>query len=152
MASTGACGYLKRGRHGKGGGNWGKGFGRYGFVLQMKDISTNQIQGFPKTKCPHPICQYNMIDGHLKCPQCHRQVEPVTDANVATEVARREATARTKGIPFSMDKVIFHHPRRARFPVRAAASSSTGPLYHRSSYGLPRDVAKKYVKVVMQRL
>ena len=53
----------------------------------MKDISTNQIQGFPKTRCPHPICQYHMIDGHLKCPQCHRQIEPVTDANIATEVA-----------------------------------------------------------------
>ena len=45
---------------------WGKGFGRYGIVLQMKDVSTNQIQGFPKTKCPHLICQYNMVDGHLK--------------------------------------------------------------------------------------
>ncbi|CAL1147165.1 unnamed protein product, partial [Cladocopium goreaui] len=41
------------------------------------------------------------------------QIELVTDANVATEVARREATARTKGVPFSMDKVIFHHPRLA---------------------------------------
>ena len=63
----------------------------------MKDASTNQIQGFPKTKCHHPICQYNMVDGHLKCLQCHRQIEPVTDANVATQAARREATARTKG-------------------------------------------------------
>ena len=48
-------------------------------------------------RCPHPICRYLMVDGHLKCPQCFRQIEPVTDANIATEVARREATARTKG-------------------------------------------------------
>ena len=73
------------------------------------------------------------------------------DANVATEVARREAPARTKGIPFSMDKVIFHHPRRARFSARAAASSSSGLLRHRSSYGLLRDMAKKYVKAVFKR-
>ena len=112
MTSTGACGFRRCGKFGKGGGNWGKGYGRHGFVLQLSDVSTNQIQGFPKVRCNHPICRYNMVDGHLKCPQCHRQMEPVTDANVATEVARREATARTKGIPFSMDKVIFPSPKK----------------------------------------
>ena len=151
MTSTGACGFRKSGRFGKGGGNWGKGYGRGGFVLQLADVSTTQIQGFPRTRCTHPICRYNMVDGHLKCPQCHRQLEPVTDANVATEVARREAMARTKGIPFSMDRVIFHHPRRARFSARAAASGSTTALRHRSSYGLLRDMAKKYVKAVYKR-
>ena len=36
--------------------------------------------------------------------------------------------------------------------MRAAASSSTGPLRHGSSYGLLRDMAKnKYVKAVMKR-
>lgn len=43
MTITDACICLwifRRGRHGKGGGNWGKGFGRYGFDLQMKDISS----------------------------------------------------------------------------------------------------------------
>ena len=73
-----------------------------------------QIQEFPKCRCPHPIGRYLLVGGHLKWPQCFRQIELVTDANVATEVARREATARTKGVPFSMDKVIFHHPRRAQ--------------------------------------
>jgi hypothetical protein len=52
MTSTDACGFQRRGRHGKGG-NWGKGYGRYGFQLQMKDISVSQIQEFPKTRCLH---------------------------------------------------------------------------------------------------
>ena len=114
MTSTDACGFQRHGRHGKGGGNWGKGCGRFGFQLQMQDISVSQIQEFPRVRCSHPICRYQMVDGHLKCPQRFRQIEPVTDANIATEVARREASASTRGGPFSMDKVIFNHPRRQK--------------------------------------
>ena len=67
-------------------------YGRYGFQLQMKDISVKQIQDFPKTRCLHPTCGYQMVDSHLKWPQCFRQIEPVTEANIATEVARRKAS------------------------------------------------------------
>ena len=67
-------------------------YGRYGFQLQMKDISVKQIQEFPKTRCLHPTCGYQMVDSHLKWPQCFRQIEPVTEANIATEVARRKAS------------------------------------------------------------
>ena len=124
LTSTDACGFQRRGRNAQGGGNWNKGQGRYGFDLQFKDISYCQIQDTPQVQCRHPICGYLMIDGHLKCPQCFRQMEPVTDANIATEVARREASARTRGVPFSMDKVIFNHPRRGR-------NLKEGLLHHR---------------------
>ena len=112
VAMEDACGFLRRGRRGDYGGNWGKGYGRGNFELRMKDISSTQIQRFPKFRCTHPTCRYNMVDGHLKCPQCGRQMEAVTDANIATEIVRREAMARARGVPFSLDKVVFHHPRR----------------------------------------
>ena len=94
-----------------------------------------------------------MMDGHLKCPRCFRQMEPVTDANIATEVARREAMARTRGVPFSMDKVIFNHPRRgrvARQPEKGSSSSSTA-VRTRSTYGNLRDMAKNYVRSFKKR-
>ncbi|CAL1139216.1 unnamed protein product [Cladocopium goreaui] len=140
MTSTDACGLQRRGRNGPGGGNWNRGQGRVGFELQFKDISYNQIQDSPQVRCSHPICGYLMMDGHLKCPRCFRQMEPVTDANIATEVARREAMARTRGVPFSMDKVIFNHPRRgrvARQPEKGSSSSSTA-VRTRSTWQLER--------------
>lgn len=92
-----------------------------------------------------------MVDGRVKCPQCFRQIEPVTDANIATEVARREAMARTKGVPFSMDKVLFHHARRAKMSQKAQSSSGSGPARSRSNYGLLRDRAKNYVRSFRKR-
>ncbi|CAL1138042.1 unnamed protein product, partial [Cladocopium goreaui] len=153
MTSTDACGFQRRGRNGPGGGNWSRGQGRHGFELQFKDISYNQIQDTPQVRCSHPICGYLMMDGHLKCPRCFRQMEPVTDANIATEVARREAMARTRGVPFSMDKVIFNHPRRgrvARQPEKGSSSSSTA-VRTRSTYGNLRDMAKNYVRSFKKR-
>ncbi|CAL1170385.1 unnamed protein product [Cladocopium goreaui] len=153
MTSTDACGFQRRGRNGPGGGNWSRGQGRHGFELQFKDISYNQIQDTPQVRCGHPICGYLMVDGHLKCPRCSRQMEPVTDANIATEVARREAMARTRGVPFSMDKVIFNHPRRgrvARQPEKGSSSSSTA-IRTRSTYGNLRDMAKNYVRSFKKR-
>ncbi|CAL1159387.1 unnamed protein product [Cladocopium goreaui] len=153
MTSTDACGFQRRGRNGPGGGNWSRGQGRHGFELQFKDISYNQIQDTPQVRCGHPICGYLMMDGHLKCPRCFRQMEPVTDANIATEVARREAMARTRGVPFSMDKVIFNHPRRgrvARQPEKGSSSSSTA-IRTRSTYGNLRDMAKNYVRSFKKR-
>ena len=153
MTSTDACGFQRRGRNGPGGGNWNRGQGRHGFELQFKDISYNQIQDTPQVRCSHPICGYLMMDGHLKCPRCFRQMEPVTDANIATEVARREAMARTRGVPFSMDKVIFNHPRRgrvARQPEKGSSSSSTA-VRTRSTYGNLRDMAKNYVRSFKKR-
>ncbi|CAL1173822.1 unnamed protein product [Cladocopium goreaui] len=153
MTSTDACGFQRRGRNGPGGGNWSRGQGRHGFELQFKDISYNQIQDTPQVRCGHPICGYLMVDGHLKCPRCSRQMEPVTDANIATEVARREAMARTRGVPFSMDKVIFNHPRRgrvARQPEKGPSSSSTA-IRTRSTYGNLRDMAKNYVRSFKKR-
>eukprot|EP00435_Cladocopium_sp_Y103_P018363 s2259_g4.t1 len=73
------------------------------------------------------------------------QLEPVTDAHVATEVARREAMARTRGVPFSMDKVVFNSPRRSRIGTRAGSSSSD-PTRTRSSYGLLKDMAKNHLR------
>eukprot|EP00435_Cladocopium_sp_Y103_P054949 s1214_g18.t1 len=146
LTSAEACGYQRRGRWGKGGGgHWGKGHGKEGFELRTKDVSTNEIQIFPKMRCPNGVCRYFMIDGHIKCPQCHMQLEPVTDAHVATEVARREAMARTRGVPFSMDKVVFNSPRRARVGTRAGSSSSD-PTRTRSSYGLLKDMAKNHLR------
>ena len=153
MTSTDACGFQRRGRNGPGGGNWNRGTGRHGFELQFKDISYNQIQDSPQVRCRHPICGFLMVDGHLKCPQCFRQMEPVTDANIATEVARREAMARTRGVPFSTDKVIFNHPRRgrvARQPEKGASSSSTA-VRTRSTYGNLRDMARNYVRSFKKR-
>ena len=153
MTSTDACGFQRRGRNGPGGGNWNRGQGRHGFELQFKGISYNQIQDTPQVRCSHPICGYLMMDGHLKCPRCFRQMEPVTDANIATEVARREAMARTRGVPFSMDKVIFNHPRRgrvARQPEKGSSSSSTA-VRTRSTYGNLRDMAKNYVRSFKKR-
>ncbi|CAL1165493.1 unnamed protein product [Cladocopium goreaui] len=153
MTSTDACGFQRRGRNGPGGGNWSRGQGRHGFELQFKDISYNQIQDTPQVRCGHPICGYLMMDGHLKCPRCFRQMEPVTDANIATEVARREAMARTRGVPFSMDKVISNHPRRgrvARQPEKGSSSSSTA-IRTRSTYGNLRDMAKNYVRSFKKR-
>ena len=153
MTSTDACGFQRRGRNGPGGGNWNRGTGRHGFELQFKDISYNQIQDSPQVRCRHPICGFLMVDGHLKCPQCFRQMEPVTDANIATEVARREAMARTRGVPFSMDKVIFNHPRRgrvARQPEKGSSSSSTA-VRTRSTYGNLRDMARNYVRSFKKR-
>ena len=153
MTSTDACGFQRRGRNGPGGGNWNRGQGRVGFELQFKDISYNQIQDSPQVRCRHPICGYLMMDGHLKCPRCFRQMEPVTDANIATEVARREAMARTRGVPFSMDKVIFNHPRRgrvARQPEKGSSSSSTA-VRTRSTYGNLRDMARNYVRSFKKR-
>ena len=108
----------------KGGGNCGEG-------LKMKDVSVTQIQEYPKMRCPHPICRYLMVDGHLKCPQCFRQIEPVTGANIATEVARREATARTKGKGGAY--VHGHDPSPSSeeskdVPCRRQSSSSSGPV------------------------
>ena len=80
-------------------------------------------------------------------------MEPVTDANIATEVARREAMARTRGVPFSMDKVIFNHPRRgrvARQPEKGSSSSSTA-VRTRSTYGNLRDMARNYVRSFKKR-
>ena len=114
-------------------------------------ISVTQIHEYPNMRCPHPICRYLMVDGRVKCPQCFRQIEPVTDANIATEVARREAMARTKGVPFSMDKVLFHHARRAKMSQKAQSSSSSGPARSRSNYGLLRDRAKNYVRSFRKR-
>ena len=153
MTSTDACGFQRRGRNGPGGGNWNRGQGRVGFELQFKDISYNQIQDSPQVRCGHPICGYLMMDGHLKCPRCFRQMEPVTDANIATEVARWEAMARTRGVPFSMDKVIFNHPRRgrvARQPEKGSSSSSTA-IRTRSTYGNLRDMARNYVRSFKKR-
>ncbi|CAL1170847.1 unnamed protein product [Cladocopium goreaui] len=153
MTSTDACGFQRRGRNGPGGGNWNRGQGRVGFELQFKDISYNQIQDSPQVRCSHPICGYLMMDGHLKCPRCFRQMEPVTDANIATEVARREAMARSRGVPFSMDKVIFNHPRRgrvARQPEKGSSSSSTA-VRTRSTYGNLRDMARNYVRSFKKR-
>ena len=153
MTSTDACGFQRRGRNGPGGGNWNRGQGRLGFELQFKDISYNQIQDSPQVRCRHPICGYLMMDGHLKCPRCFRQMEPVTDANIATEVARREAMARSRGVPFSMDKVIFNHPRRgrvARQPEKGSSSSSTA-VRTRSTYGNLRDMACNYVRSFKKR-
>ena len=93
------------------------------------------------------------IPRHLKCPRCFRQMEPVTDANIATEVARREAMAHTRGVPFSMDKVIFNHPRRgrvARQPEKGSSSSSTA-VRTRSTYGNLRDMARNYVRSFKKR-
>ena len=89
-------------------------------------------------RCPHPICRYLMVDGHLKCPQCFRQIEPVTDANIATEVARREATARTKGKGGAY--VHGHGPSPSSeeskdVPCRRQSSSSSGPVRTPSNYG-----------------
>ena len=142
MTSSDACGFLRRGRKGDYGGNWGKGYGRGSFELREKDVSSTQIQRFPKFRCTHPTCRYNMIDGHLKCPQCGRQMEAVTDANIATEIVRREAMARTRGVPFSLDKVIFHHPRRSR----VSKPMSSGATRTRSDYGLLRDMARNHVR------
>ncbi|CAL1131539.1 unnamed protein product [Cladocopium goreaui] len=116
MTSTDACGFQRRGRNGPGGGNWNKGQGRFGFELQFKDISYNQIQDSP-------------------------------------QVARREAMARTRGVPFSMDKVIFNHPRRgrvARQPEKGSSSSSTA-VRTRSTYGNLRDMARNYVRSFKKR-
>ena len=33
-----------------------------------RDVSGNQIQSFPKIRCGHPTCRYNMIDGHPQMP------------------------------------------------------------------------------------
>ena len=62
MTSSDACGFLRRGRKAAQGGNWGKGYGRGNFVLRQKDISSNQIQKFPRFRCSHPICQYLMVE------------------------------------------------------------------------------------------
>ncbi|CAL1151709.1 unnamed protein product, partial [Cladocopium goreaui] len=129
MTSTDACGFQRRGRNGPGGGNWSRGQGRHGFELQFKDISYNQIQDTPQVRCSHPICGYLMMDGHLKCPRCFRQMEPVTDANIATEVARREAAG--EGI------IVFFDSRPDQ--------------KHLWTYGNLRDMAKNYVRSFKKR-
>ena len=78
----------------------------------------------------------------LKCPQCGRQIEAVTDANIATEIVRREAMARTRGVSFSLDKVVFYHPRRSR----VSKPMSSGATRTRSDYGLLRDMARNHCR------
>ena len=128
MTSTDACGFIRRGRHGKGMERWWK----LGGGIEDEGCLSDPDPGvYPKMRCPHPICRYLMVDGHLKCPQCFRQIEPVTDTNIATEVARREATARTKG----KRSAFFHgqgpspsSEESKDVPCRRKSSSSSGPV------------------------
>ena len=56
-------------------------------------------------------------------------------------------------MPFSMDKVIFNHPRRgrvARQPEKGSSSSSTA-VRTRSTYGNLRDMARNYVRSFKKR-
>ena len=72
---------------------------------------------------------------------CNQDIGTSTDARVATEVARREAMARVREAPFSMESVEFHATRRSK---AGRVVSATGVQRTKSAYGVLRELAKNY--------
>ena len=122
----------------------GKSKGKQSF--DFEDMIYTELVQIPDIRCPNQHCK--MIDGYLQCPRCYQEIGANTDARIATEVARREAMARVRGVPFSMEAVEFHVTRRSKQSGRA---TSAGVQRSRSAYGALRDLAKNYRRQVVKK-
>ena len=116
--------------------------------FDFEDMIYTELVQIPDISCPNQHCRTRLIDGYLQCPRCYQEIGANTDARVATEVARREAMARVRGVPFSMEAVEFHATRRSKQSGRA---TSAGVVRTRSAYGALRELAKNYRRQVLKK-
>ena len=127
--------------------NKGKGKGKGKESFDFEDMIYTELVQIPDIRCPNQQCKTRLIDGYLQCPRCYQEIGANTDARIATEVARREAMARVRGVPFSMEAVEFHVTRRSK---QSGRTTSAGVSRSRSAYGALRDLAKNYRRQVVK--
>ena len=84
-------------------------------------------------------------DGTHLCNRCGNQFVPWTDARAATDMARLQGIADKDKIAVAIDDIVTFVPCRARQTAKAEAKGAQEGRGKRSTVGILKDLARKYV-------